>query len=73
MEKTDSQLHLYLGLTRNELQRRLSLGLIDPQILKYQLQDYSSELKLNALCEKWIESKALEQVDQKELDQLNEE
>lgn len=70
MEKIDSQLHLYLGLTRNELQRRLKLGLVDPQILKYQLQDYSTELKLNALCEKWIELKSLEQVDQKEIDQL---
>ncbi len=55
--------HLILGLTRHELARRLSLGQIDPQILKAQIDQNAREIKLESLCEKWIESHALEQVD----------
>lgn len=55
--------HLYLGLTRKELARRLSLGQIDPELLKAQLDQNAREVKLEALCEKWIESHSLEQVD----------
>lgn len=55
--------HLYLGLTRRELKRRLELGQIDPEILKAQLDQNSRELKLDALSERWIELKALDQVD----------
>jgi hypothetical protein len=58
--------HLYLGLTRQELARRLSLGQIDPQILRAQLDQNAEEIKLEALCEKWIESHQLEQVDKYE-------
>jgi hypothetical protein len=55
--------HLYLGLTRQELARRLKLGQIDPQILRAQLDQSAQEIKLEALCEKWIETHSLEQVD----------
>ena len=55
--------HLYLGLTRRELKRRLELGQIDPEILKAQLDQNSRELKLDALSERWIELKSLDQVD----------
>jgi hypothetical protein len=55
--------HLHLGLTRQELKRRLDLGQIDPEILRTQLDQYSRELKLDALSEKWIELNALDQVD----------
>lgn len=55
--------HLYLGLTRQELARRLSLGQIDPQILRAQLDQNADEVKLEALCEKWLETHSLEQVD----------
>lgn len=55
--------HLYLGLSRKELARRLSLGQIDPELLKAQLDQNAREVKLESLCEKWIESHQLEQVD----------
>lgn len=55
--------HLYLGLTRKELARRLSLGQIDPELLKAQLDQNAREVKLESLCEKWLESHHLEQVD----------
>ncbi len=55
--------HLYLGLTRHELAKRLRLGQIDPQILNAQLDQNAQEVKLEALCEKWLEQRSLEQVD----------
>ena len=55
--------HLYLGLTRKELARRLQLGLINPEILKSQLDQNVQDLKLEALCEKYIQMQSLEQVD----------
>ncbi len=58
-----STLHFHLGLTRTELKKRLSMGLIDPQILNNQINESSKELKLNALCESWIEANSMEQVD----------
>jgi hypothetical protein len=58
----DSNIHLYLGLTRTELKKRLSLGLVDPHLLKQQLNDYSEDIKLDALCEQWIEQNAADQV-----------
>ncbi|MBC7467012.1 MAG: hypothetical protein H7256_13570 [Bdellovibrio sp.] len=61
--ETMKNAHLYLGLTRRELKRRLELGQIDPQILKAQLDQNSRELKLDALSERWIELKSLDQVD----------
>ena len=72
MEKSKTQqeqvnqfknLHLHMGLTRAELKRRLDLGLIDPQVLNSQVHEFSQELKLDALCESWIESHSMEQVD----------
>ena len=59
---SDSNIHLYLGLTRTELKKRLSLGLIDPHLLTQQLNDYSEDIKLDALCEQWIEDHAADQV-----------
>jgi hypothetical protein len=55
--------HLFLGLTRKELARRMQAGLINPQLLKAQLEQNAQELKLEALCEKHIQSQSLEQVD----------
>ncbi len=55
--------HLLLGLTRQELQRRMSSGQIDPQILKAQIEQNSQEMKLEAICEKWMQLKSLDQVD----------
>lgn len=55
--------HLLLGLTRQELERRVSVGQIDPQVLKNQLEQSSQDTQLGALCEKWIDLQSLEQVD----------
>lgn len=55
--------HLLLGLTRQELQRRMSSGQIDPQILKAQIEQNSQEMKLEAISEKWMQLKSLDQVD----------
>ena len=60
---TDSNIHLHLGLTRRELKKRLLLGELDAQLLKSQLTQYSEEMKLDALCECWIEEHAAEQVE----------
>ena len=54
---------LCLGLTRKELQRLIEVGEIDLHILNRQLEHYSSEIKLDALTEKWIQLKSLDQVD----------
>ncbi len=62
-ENQFKNLHLHMGLTRTELKRRLDLGLIDPQVLNSQVHEFSQELKLDALCESWIESHSMEQVD----------
>ena len=62
-EKLLSNLHLHLGLTRAELKRRIDLGLIDEEILNHQVVDYSNELKLEAICQKYLESHAEDQVD----------
>lgn len=56
-----------MGLTRTELKCRLDLGLIDPQVLNSQVHEFSQELKLDALCESWIESHSMEQVDKHSL------
>ena len=55
--------HLLLGLSRQEIQRRLDSGKLDPQILKAQIDQHSRELKLESGCEKWIHLNSLEQVD----------
>lgn len=55
--------HLLLGLTREELKRRIDAGLIDPEILKSQLIQSSEELKREVICENVIELKSLEQID----------
>lgn len=57
-------LHLYLGLTRNELKRRIELGLIDPKSIESQVNDYSTNIKLQALSEQWLEDHKADQVDQ---------
>ncbi|AZZ37688.1 hypothetical protein CIK05_13075 [Bdellovibrio sp. qaytius] len=56
-------LSLVLGLTKNELKRRLELGQIDPQFLNKQVSEYSQELKLDALCDSWVELRNVEQFD----------
>lgn len=63
MDIQTSKLHLYIGLSRQEFQRRIENGQIDLQILKNQIDDYESELKLSAVSEIWIESHSAEQVD----------
>jgi hypothetical protein len=61
-------LHLYLGLTRTELKRRLELGLIDSKALEVQISDYSLELKLNALTEQWLSDHQREQIENDDLE-----
>jgi len=56
-------LSLIMGLTKNELKRRLELGQIDPQTLNRQVSEYSQGLKLDALCDSWTELKNIEQFD----------
>ena len=56
-------LHLYLGLTRTELKRRLELGLIDSKAIQSQISDYSLDLKLNALTEQWLSDHQREQIE----------
>lgn len=55
--------HLLLGLSRQEIQRRLGSGKLDPQLLRAQIDQLSRELKLESGCEKWIELNSLDQVD----------
>ena len=55
--------HLLLGLSRQEVQRRLNSGQLDPLILMAQLDQNSIELKLEAQCDTWIELNSLDQVD----------
>jgi hypothetical protein len=56
-------LHLYLGLTKTELKRRLELGLIDSKAIESQISDYSLDLKLNALTEQWLSDHQREQIE----------
>lgn len=55
--------HLYLGLSRKELERRISSGQIDLQLLIAQLEENSRETQLNTLCEELIKSNLLDQLD----------
>jgi hypothetical protein len=55
--------YLLLGLSRSEFLRRCESGQIDLQVLEVQLEQHSREVKLEALCEKWLESQEAEQVD----------
>lgn len=52
-------LSLILGLTKNELRRRLELGLIDAEVLNKQVSEYSRHLKLDALCDSWHEKQKI--------------
>lgn len=60
-------LHLYLGLTRSELKRRLELGLIDSKAIEYQISDYNLDIKLNALTEQWLSDHKREQIENDEV------
>ena len=60
-------LSLIMGLTKSELKKRIELGLIDPQLLNIQLSDYSTDLKLDALCDSWRDRDGFEQVDKFEV------
>lgn len=55
---------LILGLTRTELKKRLDMGLLDPEILNQQINEYSNDIKLDSLCDSWLGRKTLDQVDQ---------
>ena len=55
--------HLFLGLSKQELARRLSSGQIDLQILKAQIEQNSRETQLDPICEDLIEHNLLEQMD----------
>lgn len=55
--------HLLLGLSRQEVQRRVNSGKLDPLLLKAQIDQNAHELKLEIRCEKWIELNSLEQAD----------
>jgi hypothetical protein len=59
----NNYLHLYLGLTRTELKRRLELGLIDSKAIQSQIADYCLDLKLNALTEQWLADHQREQIE----------
>ncbi len=62
-------LHLYLGLTRSELKRRIELGQLDFHAIESQISDLSHEIKLQALCDQWLEShRNDEQVDKYVID-----
>ena len=55
--------HLQMGITRRELQRRLSSGQIDLQTIKSQLDECTREMKLDVRSEIWLQEKSLDQVD----------
>ncbi len=55
---------LILGLTRTELKKRLDMGLLDPEILNHQINEYSNDIKLDSLCDSWLGRKTFDQVDQ---------
>ena len=61
-------LHLYLGLTKTELKRRLELGLIDSKAIESQISDYSLDLKLNALTEQWLSDHQREQIESDDIE-----
>lgn len=55
--------HLLLGITRAEFVRRLEAREVDPEVLRNQIEHRAQEVRLEALCEKWIELRSLEQID----------
>ena len=55
--------HLFLGLTRKELSRRISLGQINFEILKSQIEQNSRETELETICERYLTDKSVDQVD----------
>jgi len=57
---------LILGLTKSELKKRLELGLIDQQILNQQINEYSNDIRLDALCDAWQFRHDFEQIDKYE-------
>lgn len=61
-------LHLYLGLTRAELKRRLESGVLDSQAIKSQIEDYCTETKLNALIDQWLSDHQSEQMQNDEIE-----
>ena len=67
----NNYLHLYLGLTRTELKRRLELGLIDSKAMQSQIADYSLDLKLNALTEQWLADHQREQIETDDIEMIN--
>ena len=57
---------LKLGLTKNELRKRIANGL-DLEVTSKQLSEYSQELKLSAQCEAFFQNNKAEIV---EIDQV---
>lgn len=55
--------HLYLGVTRQELNRRLNSGLVDLELLRSQVEQNSIETELEVVCELKLRKNGLEQVD----------
>lgn len=55
--------HFYLGITRKEINRRLSEGLLDLTILQAQIEQNAKEFELDVICEMKIKQNSLEQAD----------
>ncbi len=55
--------HLYLGISKQEVERRLSTGQMDLQLLESQLEMHCKEMLLEVISERLIENKDLAQVD----------
>lgn len=55
--------HFYLGITRKEISRRLSEGLLDLTILQAQIEQNAKEFELDVICEMKIKQNSLEQAD----------
>lgn len=45
-----------MGLTRSELKRRLEMGKLDFHAIESQIADQSEEIKLQALCDQWLQT-----------------
>ena len=63
MENFKKNAHLYFGLSKQEFARRLSLGLIDLELLKSQVEQNALEIELDKHCEIHLQKNSIEQVD----------
>lgn len=67
LEQFRQNAHLYFGITKKEFARRLSLGLIDLELLKLQVEQNSLDRELECRCEIHLQKNSIEQVDKNEL------